>query len=64
MISASSSAEDVSPRRMRLDVSALSIRDEPRAEVRKTFTSFAAQLFYLLIGGVFPIAGVLWIMAH
>jgi hypothetical protein len=64
MISASSSAEDVSPRRMRLDVSALAIRDEARAEVRKTSTNFAAQLFYLLIGGVLPIAGVLWIMAH
>jgi hypothetical protein len=64
MISAPSSAEDVSPPRMRLDVSALAIRDDPRAEVRKKSTKFAAQLVYLLIGGVPPVAGVLWIMAH
>jgi hypothetical protein len=58
----SSIAEDTSPRGMRLDIPVLGI--EARAEVRRRSTNFATQLFYLLIGGVLPIAGVLWIMAH
>ena len=63
-MSLGSTAEDVFPRRMRLDVSTLATRDEPGAQARRTSANFAAQVFYLLIGGMLPIVGVLWIMAH